>query len=163
MLNLDVRSWYEWTTNDILRGGTNSNGTFYAITDTQVVRYDESVSTDGGFNYQQVITTGWIKTGHMRGFQRLRRAYFEGAVSGATTLTLQVFTDYNQTTATQTVVYNLTTVDPLQIDLHLAVQKCEALQFKLTTNRGGLTLSGATLEVGTKQGPDKSRTSGTNK
>ncbi len=164
--NYESNQWYKWLLADTLRGVSTGSGKLVGSTDFGFFEYFSGGNTDfregvGIRDIPQTYTTGWLRSNDIRGYQRVKRAYFTGAVSGSTTLTIQVFVDY-QPTAVQTFTFPLTAVDPLNLDLHLAVQKCEAMRFKFSTTGAMLTLSGGSLEFGVKSGPDKSRTSGTN-
>lgn len=163
VLNLDTMAWYEWITTHNARGISTSGGVLLSIGETGVYKYlDTTVNDTAGGDVPQDIRTGWVRMSHIRGYQRIRRAYIIGSCTSATTLTIQIYTDYGSTPV-QTFTYNLTATDPLQFDLHMSVQKCEAMQFRFTTSSAGLTISGATMEVGVKEGTDKSRTSASNK
>ena len=85
----------------------------------------------------------------------------EGSCTLACNLKVQVFVDYGSTPV-QEFNFNIVPQDVLQLDLHLAVQKCESMSLRFLTDKAGLSLSGGTLEVGLKQGPDKSRSSSSN-
>lgn len=162
VLNLDTGAWYEWVHPSVIRGVSSSSGSIYMITDTALLKYNEAVSKDlTSIDYAQDIKTGWVRTSNIRGFQRVRRAYMEGSCTLACNLKVQVFVDYGSTPV-QEFNFNIVPQDVLQLDLHLAVQKCESMSFRFLTDKAGLSLSGGTLEVGLKQGPDKSRSSSSN-
>jgi hypothetical protein len=165
--NYGTSQWYKWLVADTLRGISTGSGTLVGCTDFGYLEYSQSATVDtregvGTRQIPQTYTTGWLRTNSIRGYQRIKRAYFTGAVAGDTDLQLDVYTDY-QATPVQTFNFTLTAVDPLNLDLHLKVQKCEAMRFKFTTTKAMLTLSGGTLEFGVKSGTDMSRTSATNK
>lgn len=161
-LNLDTMAWYDWLTTHSTRGLATSSGSLLSIGEIGVYRYMESNTSDPiGGAIPQDIRTGWVRMNHVRGFQRIRRAYIVGSCTVSCALTVRIYTDYNAAPV-QTFSFNITPTDPLELDLHMAVQKCEAMSFRFTTDKAGLTISGATLEVGIKEGPDKSRTSASN-
>lgn len=164
VLNLDTNAWYNWSLTEIPRGVSVSNGQMLMVTDTSIQKYSEALSKDlVSLDFTQDLKTGWVRMNHIRGYQRVRRAYMSGAISKTCTVTVQVFTDY-EPTIKQQFDWSFSGATPnLQLDLHLSVQKCEAIQFRFYCSAGALSLSGGTLEVGLKDGPDKSRSSATNK
>ncbi len=164
--NYDTNQWYKWQVVDAARGVAVYESALSGSSDAGYWEYSKTTTVDqpvtgSPVEFTQSWTTGWIRTSNIRGYQRARRVYFVGACTKACTLTLEVYVDYG-TTAVQTFTLPLTVTDPLQIDLHLKVQKCESIRFKFTTDKAGLTLSGGTLELGIKQGRDHSRSSGSN-
>lgn len=162
VLNLDTMAWYNWVTPEVTRGLTVSNGQLLTIGDARIYKYNEASSTDTpSLAIPQDIQTGWIRMGHIRGFQRIRRVYMAGSVNQSCQLTVQVYTDYDPTIK-QTFQWNLTATNPLQLDMHMSIQKCEAMRFRFYCDKGALTLSGGTIEIGIKQGTDKSRSSSSN-
>lgn len=169
VLNLDIMGWYEWTIGTTPSGLTVVDDDILIGTDSEVLNYKTGTLTDtiGGVtsNIATDMQTGWFRLNGIRGYQRCRRLYLLGEKLGPCILTIDVLVDYESTPA-QTITLDLTgsSVDanPLQIDLHLARQKCEAMSFRIRSDRPGLALSGATIEIGVKKGPDKSASSSVN-
>lgn len=167
VLNLETSSWYEWTSSEVPRAITASDGSVYLAVDRGVIAYSTSNIVDFIGNPAAFVdvpldvVTGWLKFDHIRGFQRVKRLYLEGDIINSCTLTIDVYVDYIDT-AVQTLTVAASTVGRLQVDLHMSVQKCEAMSFRIRTNKNGIRLSGATVEIGSKEGPDKSRTSSSN-
>ena len=164
--NYESNQWYKWLATDTIKGIAMHNHTLVGSSDFGYWEYSKGATVDeregeADREIPQTYRTGWIRTSHIRGYQRVKRAYFTGQCLQSCTLTIDIYVD-NSTTSVQTFTFNLTPADPIQLDMHLAVQKCEAMQFKFTTNKAGLVLSGGTLDFGVKQGPDKSRTSASN-
>lgn len=165
VLNLDNGGWYLWYCITPVGGLTTSNNLTHLVTDTDVLTFDNATHEDiilgANLPVPQIIETGWIRLNNLRGYQRTKRLYLLGETLGNHTVTVSVYTDYSDT-AVQTFTAALVVGKPLQVDLHISVQKCETFKFRVSTNQYGLSLSGATLEIGTKEGPDKSRTSSSN-
>lgn len=163
VLNLDTGAWYQWQAQGPLYGATaNKGGVYLAQTET-ATKYNTSVSQDtvGATSYDipQTLTTGWIRLNGIADYQRVKRLLLQMTVLEACVVTIKVYTDY-QATEVQTVTIDTSTLNsalPPEIDIHLAVQKCEAMSFKITTSKYGINLEGATLIIGAKQGRDKSR------
>lgn len=160
--NYESGQWYEWNPPGTMKGATVHKGVLFISSDNGYGVYDpigqvDTVSGSANTPVPQECTTGWLKPGHIRGFQRVRRLYIAARALAACKVTVSVYVDY-QATPVQIFEHDVTAADPVQFDLHLATQKCEAMRFSIQTDKFGLIFSGATLEVGVKQGPDKSRT-----
>ena len=107
------------------------------------------------------MSSAWIATAGIEGFQRVRNIMLLLDYVAAHTLTINIYTDYNDTTAVQTYTINtatdIATTDPYQIRLNLQNQKCESLRIKITSATAGWKISGLSMEVGVKPGHYKSR------
>lgn len=115
--------------------------------------------TDNGAFVSLSLTTAWIQTAGIQGYQRARRALVLGDYESAHNLVMSVAYDFNPTLS-QTDTVAVTTAPPgaEQYRMHLAQQKCEAIQFTLSDTQNGtagesVRFSGITLECGVKKGP----------
>lgn len=108
------------------------------------------------------MTSAWIATTGIQGFQRVRNILLLLKYLAAHTLTVTIYTDYNNDTAVQTYTINtatdVTTTTPYQIRLHLQNQKCEAVKIKITSPTAGWEISGLSMEIGVKRDHYKPRT-----
>lgn len=121
----------------------------------------ESGFTDNGTFIPLSLTTGWMSFAGVEGFQRVRRLLILGNYKSAHTLNVQIYTDFNDTTPSQTVAIPVTS-DPgvYQYRIHLLQQKCESIKIKIFDSQTpaygeGFSLSSLGLEVGIKRGPMK--------
>lgn len=162
--NFDTKGWYEWQLDSTVRGLATFQNDIYMAQDNGVLRYSTDNTTDsetGSANLDIPLdaTTGWLKLNGIAGFQRIRHLVMQVEILTNCTLTVDVYTDYNATSM-QTVTIDtsmLASTNPTEIDIHLKVQKCEAISFRFQTDKYGLKLNGATLTVAVKEGKDKSR------
>jgi len=117
---------------------------------------------NGGSGYISMsLSTGWIKLDGLQGFQRVRRAIVLGNYLSPHTLTVTAAYDYYNVVPSQTTTFAVgADTTPYQYMIHLAKQKCEAIQLTVADSYngvdapfpGGLTLSGLQLEIGVKKG-----------
>jgi hypothetical protein len=162
----DMRQWSTRPNPTATWAGSNCDavlwkGLTYAVLRSNGRVWTENTSSfqDNSTNYVTLIETGWIKTAALQGFMRARRAALTGEYKSAHTISVQVGYDYEDA-YTETYTFTPGTSNPLQFEMHLARQKCEALRFKITeTNSGTLnecnTLTNLSLEVGLKKGLKK--------
>lgn len=108
------------------------------------------------------MTSAWIATTGIQGFQRVRNIMLLLKYLAAHTLTIKIYTDYNNDTAVQTYTINtatdVATTTPYQLRLHLQNQKCEAVKIKIESATAGWEISGLSMEVGVKRDHYKART-----
>ena len=106
------------------------------------------------------VTTPWISFSQARqALQRIKRLYLFGEWRSSTTITIEVYKDWDETTVAQTITFaatsGYTAGDPLRFRGHLSVQKAEALKFKIydtTTGSGeGVRFSTLALRYQTKR------------
>lgn len=111
--------------------------------------------TDNGTPFQLRIKTGWISLTGIEGFQRFRRVQFAG--NAANTLTMKLSYDFDSTVAETYTITAATAGSPYQWEAKPARQKCEAIQFEITS--AGLTsamdLSAFSIEAGAKKGTNR--------
>lgn len=162
--------WLQWTRftgmgND---DAVYADGRFYTIYDsagTGLLRYTLDGSSgevdDAGDNalVDGVIETPWLSFAGVQGFQRVYRLMVLGEAT-ASTLRLQLSIYYDFSTASP----ETATVDvaggTVQVQHHLARQKCETMKIRLVfSDRDGndvqFRLSDLTLQVGAKFGYNK--------
>lgn len=165
VLNLDTRAWYRWTVDSSAGGLAASNSEIFVVTNTAVIQDSTNTTDPSSALIPTDLTTGWINLSGIRGFQRVKRLYLLGENLANCTLTIDVLVDYSSTPV-QTFTIDTSSADwqdnPFQIDLHMKRQKCEAMAFRIRSDRVGISLSGASIEIGVKTGVDKSAVSGSN-
>lgn len=109
-----------------------------------------------------VMTSTWIATTGIQGFQRVRNILLLLDYVAAHVLTINLYTDYNDTTPSQTFTINtatdISTTLPYQIRLHVQNQKCEAIRIKITSPTAGWKITGLGMEIGVKPDHYKPRT-----
>jgi len=152
--NYESNQWYRWDVPGQVYGAAMHNTTLMLSSSLGFGKYSKSATTDTSspdtFDIPIDVSTGWIRPGHIRGFQRVKRMYLNARATMSDTLTVAVYTDYN-TAPVQTRTFDFTTGENVQFNFHLAVQKCEAIRFEFVTTKASLELAGATLELGVKQ------------
>lgn len=165
--NYESQQWYNWALTQTVQGAAIHAGKLTVSTSSGYGNYQKTQLFDRTFDsfggatstgIQQRYKTGWLRPDHIRGFQRLRRIYLAAQALQGSTLQLKVYVDYG-INAVETHTLPFTQGNNVQFDIHLATQKCEAIAFEFIVPAASLVLSGATLELGVKQGPDKSRSS----
>lgn len=133
------------------------NGVYHAVDSSGVVYYEQNTSWTG---FYMRVKTAWVKLGGIQGFQRVRRAHLLGEKVSACPLSMKVFYDYESSVA-ETKSWTESEIDAyttLRLESHLAKQKCSAVAFEFTEaakasgTGGGITLTGLSLSLGTKQG-----------
>lgn len=127
--------------------------------------YSETTASflDGGSQWvAMTVETGWFKMAGIAGFQRVRRIQLLAQRMTAVIATINVGSDYESTYGygwTQTPAFSAGSV--VQVEVHVANQKCESVRVKYTdatpggTSVGtgqGLLLVGAVFRVGVKKG-----------
>lgn len=178
----------QWTsvilyqTADQVIDATLVGGNYFALSASQVAAISDTSAYNSGVpplvadftttatqvSIRQSLTTGWIKIGGLQGFQRARRLWLLGTYAGAShTLNIGVAYDYDSTIV-QTSSFGVTADPaPYQFMVHLARQKCEAIQVTISeTIAAGqpsntADWSGLQLEIGIKKGGNKMPASGT--
>ncbi len=159
VFNYELNAWYKWTPTEDCKGLAMSSNGLVASTQDGFWEYSKDLELDILVDTANQIDTdfrtGWFRMSGIRGFQRARRLYIEAETIQDCNVTIEVYTDYS-TTPAQTFNFSPTTSARTQFDLHLAKQKCEAMQFRFITDAVGMKWLGATLSIGVKQGPDKS-------
>lgn len=118
-------------------------------------------------DFNSVVTTGWLSFAGIQGFQRIYRLMLTGNVPGSTndasfSQTISGSFSYDYTSAagdsfSTTQVPN--SYGSIQIQHHMAKQKCEAIKITITfrpleagSSEGRLRLTDLTLQVGVKSG-----------
>ncbi len=164
VFNTDLNAWYDWDYGSTLRGFAAPNGRLLALAEADYFEVLTTATQDDPFTGSNTaiatdVTTGWLRLDGIRGYQRIKRAYFQVNVLAACTMTLEVYTDYNDTTPVQTITVPSSALSPTtgntEFDVHLKVQKSDALKFRLVTSAYGVKWLGATLVVGVKDGGSK--------
>ena len=102
------------------------------------------------------LKTGWLYVAGIEGFQRVKEFQLVGQYKSPHNLTINFYYDYS-TTIGQTITIPVTS-DPglYQFRVHLAIQKCEAIQIEIIetplTQGEGLSISAMGFRVGVKAG-----------
>lgn len=138
------------------------NGLHCILTSNGVKQETLGLYSDPFGDLTKSLTTGWIKLSGLQGFQRARRLWFLGAWRGAPhVLSISVAYDYKSALVQDTDFEVLSDPGPYQFMVHLAQQKCEAIQITVTeqyvSGQPGETADwvGMQLEVGVKKGGKK--------
>lgn len=109
--------------------------------------------TDNGTNIVRTLQTGWIKLADINGFERIRRLQLLGTYISSSSVLIQVAYDYGSIVQSNTIVLN--SAAGLRYLIHLAQQKCEAIQITISDASGageGSRWSGMTFEASVKKG-----------
>lgn len=145
-------------------------GRFASLTSSTLVSVDQNGWVHDGStlfsSHQTQVVTNWLKLGGLQGFQRLWTATFLFKwYSGG--ITIEGQTDYNESwTGAFSRLWSEAALSSLavsgsgsraQVSVHLPVQKCEAIRFRITEETAnasgrGFELVGLTLEAGVKRG-----------
>lgn len=122
----------------------------------------EAGTSDAGTFITLTARSAWLSMAGIQGFQRIYKAMVLGDFESAHQLNVQVAYDFDPTvTQTEAIPVPTAPANQYQWRILLNRQKCEAAQFTIsdsfTTALGeSLRLSGLALEVGAKQGLQKS-------
>ena len=111
-------------------------------------------------DYAMSYSTGWLKFGGVTGFQRIYRLFILGSKTVDQNIIVKVYNDYDDSTPTQTRSFTLAAADPLEFELHVAEQKCEAMKFVIeedisTVTNSDLVINALSIQVGVKKGFNK--------
>lgn len=165
--------WRQWTR---FTGCQNLDarfvdGVYYHLSNvstTPLLRYfSDTVYTDVNDSgtatqaFTSTVTTGWLSFAGIQGFQRIYRLMLTGVNTTASAQTIAgTFTYDFSTTMGDSFTTNQTpnAASSVQIQHHMAKQKCEAMKISITfqpqttSNTGRLRLTDLTLQVGIKPG-----------
>jgi hypothetical protein len=137
------------------------DGKYTWVNSNGVVKQETTGYTDGNFVIPMKIETSWIKIANLAGNQRVWRMAITGEFKSHHTLTVKIYTDYNDSTLQQTLTFDTTSAydsgNPLQFRGHIKTQKCQAMKFVIEDDSQAgtfesCTITGITLEVGQKVG-----------
>jgi len=155
--------WSTWTNHsaqDTIMHGDD----FYYVTSAGQVKKQNATYLDCGHIVGFSVRTPWIKMAGIQGFQRIKHALVLGEYRSAHNLVVKVYTNFDDYTVQQTATYNTKTNhvlgEPLQYDIHLKKQKCQAMMFEIYDDNQSGTMESArlnaiSLEVGIKEGKVK--------
>jgi hypothetical protein len=174
--------WSTWT-NHSGNGATiwNANGNYvYLRSDGRIFEQSATSYKDDNDPIEMSITTSWVKTNGIQGFQRIRRAFVLGDFKSTHTLQLEIGHDYqtyfnekhlfNQTNDLEILEYGDSTpygtegffgtssgvADGVyQFRAHCKKQKCQSVRFRISdveeANPGeAYSISSLMLEVGVR-------------
>ena len=174
--------WSTWTNHEG-QGGTiwNSNGDYvYLRTDGRIFQQSSSSYKDDNDPIEMSLTTSWVKTGGIQGFQRIRRALVLGDFKSTHTLQLEIGHDYqdyfnelhkfNYITDLEIIEYgdsspygdegyfgtNSGVADGVyQFRAHCKKQKCQSVRFRISDTEEAIpgqaySISSLMLEVGVR-------------
>lgn len=122
--------------------------------------YDSGTDDNGSF-IAIGATTSWLSLAGIQGFQRVYKAMILGEWKSAHNLVVGISYDFDDTIVQTETISAATSSVPYQWRILLNRQKCESIKFTIndahtTTNGESLRISGIALEVGAKQGLQKS-------
>ncbi len=155
-----------WThfTNHAAADSTMHLGRYHYALPNGKVRRENDGWVDVSFQIPLRVETPWIKVGGIQNFQRVKRMQVLGNYRSSHTLNCEVYTDYDDSTPVQTRSWTSseshTPGEPLQYELHLKRQKCQAIKFVFwdthtSQTHESYTLEGISLWVGLKTGLNK--------
>lgn len=136
------------------------NGSLYALTTngTYLLKEDSTVKEDATVAYNLKVTTPWISTAGLQGFQRVKWVQLVGDYEGAHTIQVKTYYDYDDSTAVETLTKAVSS-DPNDYDIRFkpSRQKCKAIKLEITdvtpdSDGKSFKLSGIELEIGVKGG-----------
>lgn len=126
-----------------------------------ILKQDPTLFTDNAAFIPMNATTGWISFAGVEGFQRVKRLLILGNYKSPHTLTINIFSDFNEAAPTQTITIPVLS-DPgvYQYRIHILQQKCESIKIQILESQStpygeGYSLSTMAFEVGVKEGPMK--------
>lgn len=162
----DMEQWSTRTTESTPVSATIwKNKYVYLQSNGRVWVQNSSVYQDNLANVVTMYETGWLNLNGLQGFQRVKRLELLGEYKSAHTVTVDIGYDYAQSYDTVNNRYTFTPTgsagDPLQFEIHLKQQKCEAIRIKVTEGPvAGTLLEGNSwahmqLIVGVKKGMNK--------
>lgn len=155
-----LNAWSVYSLADTVGAVCLYSGLFTFITSSGFVMQETPLAfTDLATPVSMTITTSWLKTAGIGGFQRLRRLLITGDYKSAHRLTVSIAYDYGS--ATQTVPFTLASAPSIyEFLIAISHQKCSAIQITLqdsnSTGTGeAFDLSALTFEAGVKKGVNK--------
>jgi hypothetical protein len=153
----------------------STNGYVYLRSDGKVMTEAPGVYTDDGTDIHMRMKTAWIKLAGLQGFQRVRRVSFLGDFYSDHQMRVRIAYDYQPFQVAEKVFIAANAINGstwgsdatwgsgsawggagndlvYQWQIHLARQKCEAIQFELedvaSTPGQGYSIAGLALQVG---------------
>ena len=149
-----AKQWSDFSNHPAVSTATYSGNFAYLTSGGTVFVEAPGTFTDNGSFIQLSLTTAWIQIAKLQGFQRVWRALILGTWKSAHTLGVGVYVDFLGTAA-QTVSIPVPTApsSAYQFRIHMAQQKCEAIQFQIQDTQSGsygegFAISGLSLEAG---------------
>ena len=153
-----ARAMAIWNSKHVIAGSLASSSIVWQEDTTVTPGYDL------GAAFISTVATPWIKVAGMAGFQRVRRVVVTGHCYEAVTLTVRIYTDYDDDTPDQNGTFAVNSGEPFRCEMHVRDQKCAAMQIKIvdpgsyslgTANPPGVVINSVSLQVGVKQGVAK--------
>jgi hypothetical protein len=140
------------------------NGNYTVASSAGLARQESTTSylDSGTTAISTHLTTSWVQTGGIEGFQRLYRAVLQGAKNSNHTITVKVGYDFDSSWS-ETFVFDMSNVSGslLELEIRPARQKCTAIRFDIADSNpslidgAGASFSSLVLECGLKVGTNK--------
>lgn len=113
--------------------------------------------SDNGSYIPMSVTTSWIQTAGIQGFQRVYKVYVFGDWKSSHNLTISLAYNFDPTIVQTDTIPVTSSVVPYQFRINTQFQKCQALQVTISDSQNGsvgegFELSTIGLEVGVKKG-----------
>lgn len=155
-----VQQWSQDEYSSAAIDSTIYDETYTYITASGLVQNENTDYTDNGAFIPLSVTTGWMNLVGIEGFMRVYELQILGTYYSPHTLTVNIFTDYNETPKQVTTIPVLSNPGLYQFRIRLSTQKCETLKIQINESQSGsygqgVSLSGLALRVGIKTGLDK--------
>lgn len=155
-----VQQWSVFTNFTSVASTIYQNLFTYVKSDGSVWKENKTSFVDGTSAIVMSFTTSWIQVAKVQGFERVRRLLILGDWKSNHTLKVEVAYDFDPTIVQTETITATSSVTPEQYRIHLARQKCQAVQFTLTmtptaTLGEGMRISNLALEIGIKKGLNK--------
>lgn len=137
-------------------GGVNISGVLYlAEADGTLWKLDESsgIYDESPSGYTFAVTTPWIRTAGVQGFQRVWWAHLTGVFPTSGTVTVKIYYDDNASTVVQTVTQTLSASTGSELRIKPSRQKCSSIRMRIEyAGTADFKLSKASLVCGVKGG-----------
>jgi hypothetical protein len=155
-----VNEWSIFTNHSVADACTYKDLYTYLSPDGKVMQETPGQFTDNGSFVPLSLTTSWISMAGLQGFQRIWRFLVLGEYKSPHSLNVGIAYDFDSAITQTDSVLVASSPGVYQYRIHLARQKCEAIQISLSDSQStpfgeGLSLTALGLEVGIKRGLNK--------
>lgn len=156
-----IKQWYVHTGQESLMAVTWQRKPTYVATDAIVSVEDDTQFTDEAEKIEMRFETGWLNFANINGFQRVYLMEILGEYKSEHTLTVNIYTEFDETTPSQTVTVEPTASTPYQYRVFIKEQKTTSMKVEIIENQPaesfgeGLSASALTFRVGVKTGLNK--------
>jgi hypothetical protein len=156
-----IQQWYVHTDQESLMAVTWQRKPTYVDSTATVSVEDDTQFTDEAAAIEMRFETGWLNFAGINGFQRVYLMEILGEYKSEHTLTVNIYTEFDETAPSQTVTVEPSADKPYQYRVFIKNQKTTSMKIEIIENQPagslgeGLSASALSFRVGVKAGLSK--------